>query len=268
MPDYRKYRCLGWAVSVVLGLSMVLWVDAVDALGMYPVVLVFGAVGLEGVLASGMSDSRTLSWGLLGSRRRVWRLGVIGFAVVTGCIVDSIALPMLPPRALARYYSRMPMVRQLGFLRWEDGQDHALPQDFSNMLGWEEMALKAAKAYDLLDSLDKTGALLNSGGDYGDGGALDYYGPKYLLPPVMGRGADYLLWTPAAYYDRDVFIATTKDRQYMKGCASATIVDSVTHPYSTEYRSYIILIRAPNAAVRQEWKKEYNEAQRQQLAAR
>lgn len=258
MPGYRRWRCLGWAVIVALGLSMLFWVTPVDALGVYPVLFVFGAMAA----ASGRMSS------IGGKTRRAWRYGVIGFAVVTGCVVDSVALPMLPPRALAATYSRMPMVRQLGFLRWEDGRDHALPQNFADMLGWEEMALKAAKAYDLLDSLDKTGVLLNSRGNYGEGGALDYYGPKYLLPPVMGRGVDYLLWTPPAYYDRDVFIVTTKDRQELKGCASTMIVDSVTHPYSTEYRSYIILMRATNAAVRQEWKREDSAAQRRQLAVR
>jgi len=29
---------------------------------------------------------------------------------------------------------------KLGLLRWEDGKNHNLPQDFADMLGWHEMA--------------------------------------------------------------------------------------------------------------------------------
>jgi hypothetical protein len=200
----------------------------------------FGAIGLERMIGPG---------------RRVFRYGAVGFTVVTGCVLDTVYLPMAPPADLAAYYQRHPAFRQLGFLRWTDSQDHALPADFADMLGWEEMAMKTAWAYESLDSLGQAGALVNCGADYGEGGALEYFGPKYSLPPVMGSGADYVLWTPGAYFDRDVFIVATRDVQDLKRFTGARIVDSVTHPYSREYGSYIVLLRGPSAAVRQEWKR-------------
>jgi hypothetical protein len=217
-------------------------------MGLFPVLFAFGAVALEGA-----------------GRRR---LAVAGFVVLAGALLDTAFLPMMPPRELATYYSRMPLFRKFGFLQWADRQNHALPQVFADMLGWEEMTLKAARVYESLDSLDKTGVLLNGGGSCGEAGALDYYGPKYSLPPVMGCRANYVLWTPPAFYDRDVFIVTTRDRGEMKRFASAVILDSVTHPYSTEYGSYIILMRGPDVAVRQEWKRGYRAMHREQLAVR
>lgn len=244
----KECRWVGWMVlgvlaSVVFGRSR-----AGDALGVYPVLFGFGAL-------------------FIGQARR-WRVGLAALVVVVGCVLDTGFLPMMPPKELAGYYSRVPLFRQLGFLRWPDRRDHALPRCFADMLGWEEMAMKAAKAYESLDSADRVGALLNGGGNCGEAGALDYYAPKYSLPPVMGCRANYALWTPAAYYDRDVYIVTTPDRACMKNWASAVLVDSVTHPYSTEYKSYILLMRGPDAAVRQEWKRSYQAAHRQQLAVR
>jgi hypothetical protein len=45
--------------------------------------------------------------------------------------------------------------KNTGALKWEDLKDHPLPQDFSDMLGWEEMAQKMSKAYETLDSAEK-----------------------------------------------------------------------------------------------------------------
>ena len=248
-----EYR---WAAVAVLGTGIMLGclrVSANHLNGVYPTLFCFGAIALER---------------MTGFRRRVWRYGLVGFCVVTGVVMDTAFLPMMPPRELAAFYSAHPVFRRLGFLGWTDGKDHALPQKFAGMLGWEEMAIKAARAYESLDSLDQAGVLLDGGGNCGEAGALDYYAPKYSLPPVMGCRANYVLWTPATYYDREVFIVTTKDRGEMKKFASAVVIDSVTHPYSTEYGSYIILVRGPNAEVRAEWKRSYRAMHREQLAAR
>jgi hypothetical protein len=244
----KEFRWVGWAVAGVL-ISVVFWGRrAEDAMGVYPVLFGFGA--------------------LMFGKAIQWRVGLAAFVIVVGCVLDTVFLPMLPPKELVGYYSRVPLFRQLGFLRWPDQRDHGLPRNFADMLGWEEMAIKAARAYESLDSVDRVGALLNSGLSCGEAGALDYYGPKYSLPPVMGCRANYALWTPAAYYERDVYVVTTPDRGEMKKFASAVLVDSVTHPYSTEYGSYIMIVRGPGAAVRQEWKRSYQAVHRRQLAVR
>jgi hypothetical protein len=241
----KPYRFVGWTVLWMLA-SLVLFPGRSFAvMGVVPVAFGFGAIGLGRATGGG---------------RRPWRYGLAGFVVVVGCLVDTVALPVLPPVQLAAFYAEHPVFRRLGLLRWADGRDHALPQEFADMLGWEEMAMKAAKACESLDSLARTEVLLNGGANYGESGAMDYYGPKYGLPPVMGQGAGYLLWTPAAFYDRDVFIFTTNDRGWVNGAdrkkfAFAVVVDSVTHPFAREYGSYILLLKGPNAAVRQEWKR-------------
>jgi hypothetical protein len=244
----REFRFVGWMASGLLVSLIGIGQRAEDAMGIYPVLFAFGAVAIAGA--------------------RRWRMALAGFAILVGGVLDTVFLPMMPPSALADYYSRVPVFKRLGMLRWGDRQDHALPQVFADMLGWEEMTIKAARVYESLDSLDKTGVLLNGGGSCGEAGALDYYGPKYSLPPVMGCRANYVLWTPAAYYDRDVFIMTMRDLGEMKRFASAIVVDSVTHPFSTEYGSYILLMRGPDAAVRQEWKRSYRAMHREQLAVR
>jgi hypothetical protein len=219
IPEGKPYRFAGWAALLVLGFLALTRGKSNAAMEAYPVLFGFGALWLERVTAV---------------RRRAWRYALVGFALATGCWLDAIAVPVLPPQELANYYSRHPLFRQLGLLRWDDGRDHALPQDFADMLGWEEMACKAARVYDGLDSLDKTMVIVGSDHSYGESGALDFYAPKYSLP--------------APTRDYDVLILTTDHRdrpcgQYRKKWAYAAIVDSVTHPYSREFGTYILLMK-------------------------
>ena len=50
------------------------------------------------------------------------------------------------------------MAENFGFesrLRWEDGKYYALPQDYADMNGWEELTQKVAKIYQLLIIFNK-----------------------------------------------------------------------------------------------------------------
>jgi len=172
---------------------------------------------------------------------KYWRYGVVAATAIVGCFADMAALPMLAPADLAKFYSEFPVFRELGLMRWEDGRDHALPQDFADMLGWEELSIKAAKAYDLLDSLGKTEVIVSGGSSEGENGALDYYGPKYGLPPVERR------------VDGEVFIFATneKGRLDRQKFVYAAAVGSVTHPFAREFGSTIFLLKGPDDAARQ-----------------
>ena len=252
-PEGKPYRFAGWAVLFVLIFLTAARGKSYYAMSAYPVLFAFGAVYLERVTAA----------------RRGWqgaRWGLVAFSVALGCYLDMIELPMLPPEHLAAYYKRNPFFRRLGFLRWEDQKNHALPQDFADMLGWKELAVKTAKVYHSLDSMGANGTVLDAD-NYGEAGALDYYGPAYGLPPAMGHSANYLLWTPVDFYSHDDFILTTDARgeihdDFMKLFAYAAVADSVSTPYAREFGSYILLMKQPKEEARKIWKEYYEELRR------
>ncbi len=41
-------------------------------------------------------------------------------------------------------------------LTWEDGKEHPLPQDFADMLGWQELARKVDSLYDQIPRSENT----------------------------------------------------------------------------------------------------------------
>jgi len=71
----------------------------------------------------------------------------------------------------------------------------SLPQDFADCFGWEQLARDVSAAYQKLSDPDKKRACILAS-NYGEAGALQFYGPKYGLPePVCGHNLWYI-WGP------------------------------------------------------------------------
>jgi uncharacterized membrane protein len=64
-------------------------------------------------------------------------------------ICMPLIMPLAKPEVLANYYEKTGLSKT-GSFKWEDQQMHPLPQDFADMMGWKEMALKAGVVYNSL----------------------------------------------------------------------------------------------------------------------
>jgi hypothetical protein len=136
-------------------------------------------------------------------------------------------------------------------LKWEDLKNHPLPQDFADMLGWEEMARKMGAAYKSLDSNEKKHTILFCD-NYGQAGAVNYYSIKYEIPPVYSDNASFLYWMPDKL-DFDNIILITDDKQemqhaFIRNFRSAVLADSITNFYSREQGSLIIVLKGADEA--------------------
>src|SRR5205809_4869964 len=157
----KQYRFIGLAYLFVIILLVTGHGKSYYSLGVYPPLFAFGAVQLEKFTAV----------------KRKWiRFAFTLFPMVIGILFLPLALPLLPPQQLANLYIKM-NAKNTGALKWEDLKDHPLPQDFSDMLGWEEMTQKVAKAYSMLNDSEKQDATI-FGNNYGMAGGVKYYAPK------------------------------------------------------------------------------------------
>ena len=150
---------------------------------------------------------------------------------------------MSPPR-LAAYYEKT-HAANLGVLRWEDQKNHPLPQDFADMLGWEEMAEKTSAAFHSLDSSQQTNTIIFCD-NYGMAGAVTYYRKKYHLPAAYSDNASFLYWiSDTVNFKNLVLIESDPDEMkygFIKQFSSAKIIDSVTNPYAREKGTAIMLL--------------------------
>lgn len=233
----KQYRFIAWAFFVTLALLMAGHGKSYYSQGAYPILFAFGAPVLE-------------AWA-----NKWWKIGMLAFSLFIGIRLAPLLLPFKAPGPLATYYVRHPLASKVGFLRWEDLQDHSLPQDFADMLSWEEMTQKVASAYSSLNSTEKAHTLLFCD-NYGEAGAVNYYGPKYHLPPAYSDNASFLYWMPRDFDQFDVLLLVTDDKQemqhaFIKEFKTAQLVDSITNPYAREHGSLIILLKEPSEAFRQ-----------------
>jgi len=232
----KQFRFIAWAFFVTLVLLMVGHGKSYYSQGAYPVLFAFGATRLE-------------AWS-----NKWWKIRMLAFSLVMGVIEVPLLLPFEAPAPLAEYYTRHTLARKAGVLRWEDLRDHSLPQDFADMLSWDEMTQKVARAYASLDSTEKARTLLFCD-NYGEAGAVNYYGPKYHLPPAYSNNASFLYWMPRDFDRFDVLLLVTDDKQemqhsFIKEFEAVRLVDSIANPYAREDGSLIILLKGPSDTFR------------------
>ena len=174
----KNYRFLALAYVFVILLLLALHGKNYYALGLYPPLFAFGAYWLEQLTAL---------------RFRAWRYIMVLFAIAIGVLMTPVMLPVFAPEKLAVYYEKIGISKFA--LKWEDQQNHPIPQDFADMLGWEEMAQKMSKAYETLDSTEKKHTILFCD-NYGQAGAVSFYAKKYHLPEAYSDNASFCIGCP------------------------------------------------------------------------
>jgi Dolichyl-phosphate-mannose-protein mannosyltransferase len=229
----KQYRFIGVAYVSVIVLLLIGHGKNYYSLGVYPVLFAFGAYQLEQFTAL---------------RFKFLRYVFIIIPLGIGYVFLPIALPLYEPGKLAAFYEKR-HTEKIGVLKWEDQKNHPLPQDFADMLGWEEMTKKMAVAYNTLDSNEKKRTILFCD-NYGQAGSVNYYAGKYHIPEAYSDNASFLYWMPEIL-NFDNIVLITDDHQemhheFIKNFASAVLIDSVTNLYAREKGSLIIVLKGPN----------------------
>jgi hypothetical protein len=116
-----------------------------------------------------------------------------GFVAGVGLAIPLIliAFPIQSPDVIAKNGQQL---KDLGLLRWEDGKNHQLPQDFADMLGWRDIAFLVDEAYDKVRDKKHTMVLCDN---YGQAGAVNYYSVnkgimQFLLMRITSTGCDWI----------------------------------------------------------------------------
>jgi hypothetical protein len=143
----------------------------------FPMLLAAGALVVEGFTGAP-------PW------RRV-RPALLLVLAAGGVLTAPLAIPVLPVETLIAYQ------RMLGFTPTpaEKNRLGPLNQHFADRFGWRELASEVARVYASLPAEDRTGARIVTR-NYGEAGAIDYYGRRYGLPSAVSPHNNYYLWGP------------------------------------------------------------------------
>jgi hypothetical protein len=187
-PAMRRFRLVGWTAAAIWLTLVLLHGKAYYVGGTYAFLFAAGAVRLEALRAPRLGPA--LRWGAL------------GLTAAYGVLVLPLGVPIVAPAPMERYVDLLGVSTAR-----RDNQGHLLrlPQDYADMLGWEDRAQAVATAYRGLTPLERAEAVL-IGNNYGEAGALAFYGPKLGLPPVVSAAGSFYYFGPG---DRPGKVAIT-----------------------------------------------------------
>lgn len=174
----RAFRAVGIATLASFLLLLLMRGKPYYAGPIYPALFAAGAVAIE-------SFSPARFGGAI-------RWGVAATVLLFGIVTMPMGLPILPPATMAAYAAR---VGATSSVRTNRGEVLELPQDYADMLGWEQQTVAVAHAYHALSQSERHDAVV-MGRNYGEAGALDFYGPKHGLPPAISTAGTYWQFGP------------------------------------------------------------------------
>jgi hypothetical protein len=225
---FGKYRFVLFSYFFTVIIFLCLRGKAYYALGLYPVLFTFGAVYLEALLHFG--------W-----RRYLQPLLLLN-TVIAFLFFFKIIFPVLTPQEIVAHSKEF---KDKGALRWEDGKDHALPQDFADMLGWRELSHKVDSVYDLCRDRDATIILCDN---YGEAGSINYYSLHRNINAVS-LDADYINRMPLDKNIKNIISikqpADEINLSLINTFQSIALVDSIATPYAKENGTKIYLLQEP-----------------------
>lgn len=223
--DFRKYN---WIIlTYIITLIVFSYFKAKDyyALGLYPVLLAFGAVYFGRILAK-----KYVLTGLL----FVFNIGSFIYLL-------PLLMPVYSPSQIIAHHNRF---ERVGALRWEDGKNHDLPQDYADMQGWKELAALVDSAYEKVK--DKSTVLVRAD-NYGQAGAINYYS-KYKNINAVSYNADYLYWFKMDKPIKNfIMITESKDEDPLRKreqpyFGKITKIGEIKTPYARERGASVFLL--------------------------
>ena len=232
----KKYAFLAWTYFVVLAEMIVLHGKIYYLAPAYVMLLAGGSVWIEKHVVQ---------------RAGAWlKPALVAPLLVGAAIAAPLAMPILAVEQTAKYCAF-----------WDVKSVHVenvplgdLPQLFGDMFGWEEQVRALARAYSSLPPADRAEAALLAY-NYGEAGAIDYFGKRYGLPKAISGHNQYGYWGPRGYTGEVViaigFSAERLRRSFDEVKPFETISPSYAMPEETHLTIYIC--RRPKRPLTETW---------------
>jgi hypothetical protein len=184
----RRFRAVGWMWIFSYILFIALKGKDYYLTPTYPMLFAAGAVAIESWFAK---LPHTLRGTIL---RRVAQAAFALFVFVRGAITWPFAMPMMSEEKFIAYEKALGAAPA----RTENTEINDLSQQYADMHGWPEMAAAIAKIYNSIPEPERRQCAIFAG-NYGEAGAVDYFGPQYGLPPAISAHQNYWFWGPRNY---------------------------------------------------------------------
>lgn len=129
-----------------------------------------------------------------------------------------------------------------------------LPQDYADMLGWEDRVRAVARIYASLDPVRRTKAVIIAG-NWGEAGALDFFGPRHSLPGVISPSGRYWFFGPGKKRAEVAVTIGIREEDLRRYCGKVTAAARLTNAWTVreEQDITIYVCEDPATAIQDVW---------------
>jgi hypothetical protein len=172
--DGKQFRTVGFIWLTTLIILFINWHSKGEYIASsYQILFTGGAVMIE-----------------IWSKKRIWlKYSVAITVIVFGILIAPFARPLLPVEEFLEYQNAIGLKPPSN-----EGHETELPQFYSDMFGWEDLAKNVSKVYLSLPEKEREKTVVYCS-NYGKAGAIEYYSRKYPLPKVVCPHNSYWYWS-------------------------------------------------------------------------
>lgn len=213
---FTRFRFLGWCYLVCFATFLVLKGKNYYLAPIYPMLFASGAVVVESAIQHG--------------RRRWLKPAIIVLLLAGGAWLAPLVVPVFSVDRFISYMKSLPF----SLPRSEHSHERAvLPQHYADQFGWEELTAKTAEAWTRLTPEERHDCGIFAQ-NYGQAGAIDFFGRRYGLPPALSGHQTYFLWGPHGYSGNCLIVLDDNREELDQLFEHVELVGTSDHPYALE----------------------------------
>jgi hypothetical protein len=249
----REFRFLGWTYLFLLLQLLIVRGRIYYLAPAYPMLFAAGAVAIESWIEARVRPRSGVDSDGLDPQRTNWnwmKTAILAPLVVGGLVAAPLAIPILPLEKAAAYADFWDVNR----VQVEIQPSGKLPQFFADMMGWQEQADVVAGVFQSLPVDDQPKAAILTR-NYGQAGAIEYFGPSYGLPrPISGHN-NYYLWGPQQYTGEVVITVGIPMEKLQPLFQHIELAATIRNDYAIpeENNIPIYICRQPKMTLQQAW---------------
>jgi hypothetical protein len=221
----KGWRALGITWLVIMACMLTMHGRMYYPAPSYPMLFAAGGLAFERWFA----DWRPAAW-----LKPVW----VALLLITGALVAPFAyFPMLSVDQYLAYSKFMHFAPP----KIENQRMGPLPQLYADQFGWKEMAQVVADAYHQLPPEEQKGCAI-FGQNYGQAGAIDFFGAQMGLPPAIATHQNYFYWGPHGYSGQCMIVMDDQPERLGQLYARVEKVGTVYHPLSMPHQHFDVYL--------------------------
>lgn len=188
-------------------------------------------------------------------KRKVVRILLLMFLLALGYFFLPLGKPVYKPDKMVHYFNEIKEKSGNDAIRrYEDNSYHPLPQDYADMLGWDELVLLASRAWTRVE--DPSASIIFCE-NYGQAGAVFILGKSLGLPEPLSLNDNFRYWLPLEFPGkiRQVVYINDEPGEDVKGFfTEIELIGRISNPLAREYGTGVFLCSGPAVDFNETWK--------------